>query len=148
MIQEEKMVGASGFEPPTSWPRTNHVNPITLYFGVAYGIRSVISPLLVVPNLYLDRFRVESRSQHQSCFAQAVLDCAFQLGKNPVLSEGGGAPVPKRLERLNVTAVVDVEILLSAHWRALPPRHCSVSHYAERRHDSGPDSCRLSCLVS
>jgi hypothetical protein len=55
------MVGASGFEPPTSWSRTNHVNPITLYFGVAYGTRSVISPLLVVPNLYLDRFIVESR---------------------------------------------------------------------------------------
>jgi len=55
------VVGASGFEPPTSWSRTNHVNPITLYFGVAYGTRSVISPLLVVPNLYLDRFRVESR---------------------------------------------------------------------------------------
>ena len=46
------MVGASGFEPPTSWSRTNHVNPITLYLGVAYGTRSVISPLLAVPNLY------------------------------------------------------------------------------------------------
>jgi hypothetical protein len=30
-------VGANGFEPSTSWSRTNHVNPIALYFGVAYG---------------------------------------------------------------------------------------------------------------
>jgi len=55
------MVGASGFEPPASWSRTDRVNPITLYCGVAYGTRSVISPLLVIPNLHLDRFRVESR---------------------------------------------------------------------------------------
>src|SRR5271170_1301456 len=55
---------------------------------------------------------------------------------------------PKRLERPTVTAVVDVEIRLSARWRALPRRHCSVSHYAGRRHDSDPDSYRLSCLVS
>ncbi len=47
------MVGASGFEPPTSWSRTNQFNPITLYLGVAYGVRSVISPLLLVPDLYL-----------------------------------------------------------------------------------------------
>jgi hypothetical protein len=51
------MVGANGFEPSTSWSRTNHVNPITLYLGVAYGTRSVISPPLVVPNLYLHRRR-------------------------------------------------------------------------------------------
>ena len=49
----KRMVGASGFEPPTSWSRTNQFNPITLCLGVAYGLRSVISPLLVVPNLYL-----------------------------------------------------------------------------------------------
>jgi len=55
------MVGARGFEPPTPWSRTNQVNPITLYLGVAYGTQSVIFPLLVVPYLYLDRFRVESR---------------------------------------------------------------------------------------
>ena len=47
------MVGASGFEPPTSWSRTNQFNPITLYLGVAYGTAGLISPLLLVPNLYL-----------------------------------------------------------------------------------------------
>jgi len=47
------MVGAKGFEPSTSWSRTRHLNPINALSGVAYGTRSVISPLLVVPNLYL-----------------------------------------------------------------------------------------------
>jgi len=47
------MVGANGFEPSTSWSRTRHLNPINALSGVAYGTRSVISPLLVVPNLYL-----------------------------------------------------------------------------------------------
>ena len=47
------MVGANGFEPSTSWSRTRHLNPINALYGVAYGTRSVISPLLVVPNLYL-----------------------------------------------------------------------------------------------
>ncbi len=46
------MVGASGFEPPTSWSRTMKVNSINASSGVAYGTRGVISPLLVVPNLY------------------------------------------------------------------------------------------------
>src|SRR5258706_11520673 len=56
-------------------------------------------------------------------------------------------PGPRR-ERPKITAVVDVEIRLSARWRALPPLHCSASHYAERRRDADPDSCRLSRLVS
>jgi hypothetical protein len=60
-MKGKKEVGAKGFEPSTSWSRSSHVNPITLYCGVAYGTRRVFSPLLVVPNLYLDRFRVESR---------------------------------------------------------------------------------------
>jgi hypothetical protein len=47
------MVGANGFEPSTSWSRTRHLNPKNALYGVAYGTRSVISPLLVVPNLYL-----------------------------------------------------------------------------------------------
>ena len=51
------------------------------------------------------------------------------------------------LKRPKVTAVVDVEIRLSARWRALPPRHCSAPRYAERRRDADPDSCRLSRLV-
>src|SRR5712664_2760504 len=49
----QEVVGANGFEPSTSWSRTRHLNPINALFGVAYGTRSVISPLLVVPNLYL-----------------------------------------------------------------------------------------------
>src|SRR6266481_8351851 len=49
-----KVVGAKGFEPSTSWSRTRHLNPINALFGVAYGIRSVISPLSVVPNLCLE----------------------------------------------------------------------------------------------
>jgi hypothetical protein len=48
-----KVVGAKGFEPSTSWSRTRHLNPINALSGVAYGTRSVISPLLVVPKLYL-----------------------------------------------------------------------------------------------
>src|ERR1700736_3615238 len=46
-----------------------------------------------------------------------------------------------------LTAVVDVEIRLSARWRVLPRRRYSVRHYAERRHDSDLDSCRRSCSV-
>src|SRR5580704_3450582 len=55
---------------------------------------------------------------------------------------------PQRLGQPKLAAVVDVEIRLSARWRALPRRHCSVRHYVERRHDSDPDSYRLSCSVS
>src|SRR5439155_22585838 len=50
----KEVVGANGFEPSTSWSRTRHLNPINALFGVAYGTRSVISPLSVVPRLYLD----------------------------------------------------------------------------------------------
>ncbi len=53
MKTREKMVGAKGFEPSTSWSRTRHLNPINALSGAAYGTRSVISPLLVVPKLYL-----------------------------------------------------------------------------------------------
>ena len=47
------MVGANGFEPSTSWPCTRQLNLINALYGVAYGTSNVISPLLVVPNLYL-----------------------------------------------------------------------------------------------
>jgi hypothetical protein len=47
------VAGASGFGPPTSWSRTMKLNSINALPGVAYGTRSVISPLLVVPNPYL-----------------------------------------------------------------------------------------------
>jgi hypothetical protein len=50
----EKMVGAKGFEPSTSWSRTKDLNPINALSGVAYGTRTVISPLLVVRNLSVD----------------------------------------------------------------------------------------------
>src|SRR5258708_36889493 len=48
-----ELVGAKGFEPSSSWSRTKYLNPINALSGVAYGIGSVISPLLVVRNLYL-----------------------------------------------------------------------------------------------
>src|SRR5437870_10040881 len=54
---------------------------------------------------------------------------------------------PTRLERPKVTAVVDVEIRLSARWRVLPPRHRSAPHYAERRRGVDRDSCGLSRLA-
>src|SRR6266853_2738269 len=43
-----------------------------------------------------------------------------------------------------VTAVVDVEIRLSARWRASPQRHRSAPHYAERRRGVDRGSCGLS----
>jgi len=46
-----------------------------------------------------------------------------------------------------VTAVVDVEILWFAHWRALLPRRCSAPRYAERRRDTDPDSYKRLRLV-
>ena len=42
---------AKGFEPSTSWSRTKYLNPINALFGVAYGTRNVVSPLLVVRKL-------------------------------------------------------------------------------------------------
>ena len=42
------MVGAKGFEPSTSWSRTMNLNPINALSGIAYGMRSLISPLLIV----------------------------------------------------------------------------------------------------
>src|SRR5258707_12115228 len=50
----KRLVGANGFEPSTFWSRTRHLNPINALSGVAYGTRSVISPLSVVPTLYLE----------------------------------------------------------------------------------------------
>jgi hypothetical protein len=77
------MVGASGFEPPTSWSRTMKLNSINASSGVAYGAQSAISPLLVVLNLYLDRFRVvaglgeESRIPLHSSEAYRFRSSAF-----------------------------------------------------------------------
>jgi len=38
-----------------------------------------------------NRALIKLHKQHQSCFAQAFLDCAFQFGENALLTEG--APV-------------------------------------------------------
>jgi hypothetical protein len=38
---------------------------------------------------------IKPHKQHQSCLAQAFLDCAFQLGTNAVLPEGEAAPVAR-----------------------------------------------------
>jgi hypothetical protein len=46
-----------------------------------------------------------------------------------------------------VTADVHVGTCLSARWRVLPLRHCSATHYAERRRDAAPESRRLSRFV-
>ena len=51
ILYTKRLVGANGFEPSTSWSRTRCLNPINALLGVAYGTRSLISPLLVVPNL-------------------------------------------------------------------------------------------------
>jgi hypothetical protein len=48
----KRMVGASGFEPPASWSRTSTAQILSALSGVAYGRRTLISPFLVVPNLY------------------------------------------------------------------------------------------------
>jgi len=53
------MVGAKGFEPSTSWSRTKSLNPINALSGVAYGTRILISPLLVVRNLYVAATNLE-----------------------------------------------------------------------------------------
>src|SRR3979490_2096820 len=55
MNQKAIVVGAKGFEPSTSWSRTKSLNPINALSGVAYGTRDLISPLLVVRNLYVNR---------------------------------------------------------------------------------------------
>src|SRR5260370_10603877 len=108
-----------------------------------------ISIFLSISNLFThNRALIKLHKHHQSCFAQAFLHCAFQLAKTPSCPKAKVLQSPKRLEPPKVTGFVDVEIRLSARWRALPRQHCSVRHYAERRHDSDPDNCRLSCSVS
>ncbi len=119
---------------------------------------------------------IKLHKQVQSGLAQAFLDCAFIPAKDPaswLISRIQPYPMTDSgvytshyfikwlvqaealhlvflivCESTGVTAVVDVEIRLSARWRAVPQRRCSAPHYAERRHDSAPGSCRLSCLVS
>ena len=89
----KEVVGANGFEPSTSWSRTRCLNPINALFGVAYGTRSLISPLLVVPNLYLDlewiaKSGCSVEAEFRRSFSQAyhVLSGAFvqRLSERPM----------------------------------------------------------------
>ncbi len=55
LVKSNKLVvGAGGFEPPSSWSRTTVTKILNALSGAACGIQSLISPLLVVPNLYLN----------------------------------------------------------------------------------------------
>src|SRR6202521_4516561 len=88
----------------------------------------------------------QSAKQHQSCFAHAF---STALSARPKRRPGRRRfSRPKRLEQPKLAAVVDVEIRLSARWRALPRWHCSLRHYVERRRDADQDNCRLLRLVS
>src|SRR6266853_6384758 len=71
----KRLVGANGFEPSTSWSRTRHLNPINALFGVAYGTRSVISPLSVVPNLYLEFGVTPCSERGFLCSLASLLPC-------------------------------------------------------------------------
>ena|SRR6516164_7895473 len=51
LLDRKEVVGASGFEPPTSWSRTMNTNSINALSCVAYGTRSLVSPLLIVRGL-------------------------------------------------------------------------------------------------
>jgi len=53
LLVSKEVVGANGFEPSTSWSRTSASQILNALSGVAYGTESLISPLLVVPNLSL-----------------------------------------------------------------------------------------------
>ena len=57
LLIAKEMVGASGFEPPSSWSRTMNTNSINALSGVAYGTRSPVSALFVVRNLSVARRR-------------------------------------------------------------------------------------------
>src|SRR5277367_2540525 len=94
-------------------------------------------------------FRPKVQLAHQSpahtpdFWISYAIDC-FGLGwfVRQVLSRQRGCRCPETAGGPKVTAVVDVEIRLSARWRALPQRRCSASHYAEQRRDADLDSCR------
>jgi hypothetical protein len=47
------MVGASGFEPPTSWSRTKNSKILSRFGGVAYGLKPLFFEPLFEPNLNL-----------------------------------------------------------------------------------------------
>src|SRR6516164_1452518 len=103
------LVGASGFEPPTSWSRTKNSKILSRFGGVAYGLKPLFFEPLIEPNLNLSACTVRGicqsltseSSPHQSVvlvqhvFAMNILRCrrasvklqpAFDLGsQDPVL---------------------------------------------------------------
>jgi hypothetical protein len=69
---------------PTLEPATTSSNRLEVV-----TLNRSISIFLIISNLFThNRAVIKLHEQHESCFAQAFLDCAFQLGKNAVLSEG------------------------------------------------------------
>ncbi len=111
-----------------------------------------ISSLGTVPSSFRRTSANDSSDEILICSTVIVCDVMEACVVAWVMSRSHGSlPVPdqivikrKRLERPKVTAVVDAEIRSSACWRALLPRHCSASHYVERRRDADPDSCKRS----
>src|SRR5258707_15352229 len=97
------MVGANGFEPSTSWSRTRHLNPINALFGVAYGTRNVISPLSVVPNLYLE-FGVNPGGKRG--FLCSLASLLSRGNSNRIVEYGHfcGLPFTKHYQTLSVFA--------------------------------------------
>src|SRR5712692_3113685 len=95
------------------------------FFAIWAGARALIQP----------------HKQHQSRLPQAFLGVLSSSTKRRSGRRRKRSRRPKRLER-NFTEVADVETRLSARWRALPPRHCSAPHCAERRRDNDLDNCR------
>jgi hypothetical protein len=48
-----ELVGASGFEPPSSWSRTKNSKILSRFGGVAYGLKPLSFEPLIEPNLNL-----------------------------------------------------------------------------------------------
>src|SRR5580698_8902616 len=74
--------------------------------------------------------------------------CSLKAGP-PASPQAGPSHLSRSVRIIsNLFVGVDVEIRLSGGWQGEPRRRCNAPHYAERRHDSDPDSCRPSRLVS
>jgi len=97
-----------------------------------------------IRNLIYFLCRGGGRSSHTR---RSAPEPSAPAGKDAILAKAKVPQCPKRLERPKVTAVVDLEIRLSAYWRGLPPQHRNAPHYAGRTHDAAPDSCRPSRLL-
>src|SRR5208282_3201918 len=112
-------------------------------------LKRSISIFLVISNL------LRAAAPCPSCIIASVLLCSgpsrlrfSALRTTRPWLKARRSSRPKRPERPEVTAVADVEIRSSDRWQGEPRRRCNAPHYAERRHDSDPDSCRLSRSVS